>query len=92
MYTRKVVGWAMREHIDTTLVQDALQMALWRRQPAVGLLHHSDRDRQYASHAYRDMLVDHGIVCSMSGKGEWLDNAVAERFFGSLKHEWTSQR
>ena len=86
MYSRKVVGWAMSEHIDTTLVQDALQMALWRRQPAVGLLHHSDRDRQYASHAYRDMLVDHGIVCSMSGKGECLDHAVAERFFGSLKH------
>jgi putative transposase len=82
----------MREHIDTTLVQDTWQMALWRHQPAAGLLHHSDRGSQYASHAYRDMLADHEMVCSMSGKGECLDNAVAERFFGSLQHEWTSQR
>lgn len=90
LYSRKVVGWAMGSHIDTALVQDALAMALGRRQPAAGLLHHSDRGSQYASHAYRDFLSDHGIVCSMSNKGECLDNAVAERFFGSLKREWTS--
>jgi putative transposase len=90
LYSRKVVGWAMRSHIDTTLVQDALQMALGRRHPAAGLLHHSDRGSQYASHAYQDMLGTCGIVGSMSEKGECLDNAVAERFFGSLKHEWTS--
>lgn len=92
LYSRKVVGWAMSSHIDTALVQEALRMALGRRMPAAGLLHHSDRGSQYASHAYRDLLADHGIICSMSGKGECLDNAVAERFFGSLKREWTSHR
>jgi putative transposase len=90
LYSRKVVGWAMHHHMDTTLVQDALQMALGRRSPAAGLMHHSDRGSQYASHAYQAMLADQGIVCSMSEKGECLDNAVAERFFGSLKREWTS--
>jgi transposase InsO family protein len=90
LYSRKVVGWAMNQHMDTTLVQDALQMALGRRSPSAGLMHHSDRGSQYASHAYQAMLADHGIVCSMSEKGECLDNAVAERFFGSLKREWTS--
>ena len=92
LYSRKVVGWAMSSRIDTTLVQDTLRMALGRRHPSAGLLHHSDRGSQYASHAYQDMLVDHGIVCSMSRKGECLDNAVAERFFGSLKREWTARR
>ena len=89
LYSRKVVGWAMNHHMDTTLVQDALQMALGRRSPSAGLMHHSDRGSQYASHAYQTILADHGIVCSMSEKGECLDNAVAERFFGSLKREWT---
>ena len=92
VYSRKVVGWAMSSRIDTTLVQDTLRMALGRRHPSAGLLHHSDRGSQYASHAYQDMLADHGIVCSMSRKGECLDNAVAERFFGSLKREWTAHR
>ena len=92
LYSRKVVGWAMSGRIDTMLVQDTLQMALGRRQPAAGLLHHSDRGSQYASHTYQDMLATHGIVCSMSRKGECLDNAVAERFFGSLKREWTAHR
>jgi putative transposase len=92
LYSRKVVGWAMSSRIDTTLVQDTWQMALGRRQPAAGLLHHSDRGSQYASHAYQNMLAAHGIVCSMSRQGECLDNAVAERFFGSLKREWTAHR
>ncbi len=92
LYSRKIVGWAMSSRIDTTLVTDALEMALGRRRPSAGLIHHSDRGSQYASHAYRDLLADHGIVCSMSAKGECLDNAVAERFFGSLKREWTSHR
>jgi putative transposase len=90
LYSRKVVGWAMSSAIDTALVQQALQMALGRRRPAAGLVHHSDRGSQYASQAYRNVLSDYGIVCSMSGKGDGLDNAVAERFFGSLKCEWTS--
>ena len=92
LYSRKVVGWAMSGRIDTTLVVDALQMAFGRRRPWAGLIHHSDRGSQYASHAYRDLLKEHGMVCSMSGKGACLDNAVAERFFGSLKREWTSHR
>jgi transposase InsO family protein len=60
--------------------------------PEAGLIHHSDRGSQYASHAYRGILADQGIACSMSGKGDCLDNAVAERFFGSLKRERTSKR
>ena len=92
LYSRKVVGWAMSEHLDTPLVRGALEMALGRRQPEAGLIHHSDRGSQYASHVYRELLADRGIVCSMSGKGDCLDNAVAERFFGSLKRERTSKR
>lgn len=92
LYSRKVVGWSMSDHVDAQLVTDALEMALGRRQPEAGLIHHSDRGAQYASHAYRGLLADHGIVCSMSGKGDCLDNAVAERFFGSLKRERTSKR
>jgi putative transposase len=83
LYSRKVVGWAMSSHIDTDLVQQACEMALGRRRPSTGLVHHSDRGSQYASHAYRHLLADYGIICSMSGKGDCLDNAVAERFFGS---------
>jgi transposase InsO family protein len=92
LYSRKVVGWAMSDSMDKQLVIDALEMALGRRQPAVGLIHHSDRGSQYASHAYRGLLAGHGIACSMSGKGDCLDNAVAERFFGSLKRERTSKQ
>jgi putative transposase len=92
LYSRKVVGWAMSDHVDHQLVREALEMALGRRRPEAGVIHHSDRGSQYASHAYRGLLAEHGLVCSMSGKGECLDNAVAERFFGSLKRERTSQR
>jgi transposase InsO family protein len=92
LYSRKVVGWSMSDHIDTQLVTDALEMALGHRQPDAGLIHHSDRGSQYASHAYRGILADQGIACSMSGKGDCLDNAVAERFFGSLKRKRTSKR
>jgi transposase InsO family protein len=92
LYARKVVGWSMSDHVDTQLVTGALEMALGRRQPEAGLIHHSDRGSQYASHAYREFLADHGIECSMSGKGDCLDNAVAERFFGSVKRERTSKR
>jgi hypothetical protein len=80
----------MSSHIDTALVQQALEMALGRRRPSAGLVPHSDRGSQYASQAYRNLLADHGIGWSMRGKGDCLDNAVAERFFGSLQREWTS--
>ena len=82
LYSRKVVGWAMNHHMDTTLVQDALQMALGRRSPSAGLMHHSDRGSQYASHAYQAMLADHGIICSMSRRAsvstmQWLSDSLA---------------
>jgi putative transposase len=67
-------------------------MAIGRRNPEPGWSHHPDRGSPYACHASRDMLSQHGMVCSMSGQGEGLDNAVAERFFGRLKREWTSYR
>jgi putative transposase len=92
LFSRKVVGWSLSSHVDTELVQGALEMAIGRRHPQAGLIHHTDRGSQYASHAYRDMLREHEMVCSMSGKGDCLDNAVAERFFGSLKRERTSHR
>ena len=87
LYSRKVVGWATSPHVDAALVQEALRMALGRRQPRAGVMHHSDRGSQYACHAYQQLLAAHGLRCSMSEKGECLDNAVAERFFGSLKRE-----
>lgn len=90
LYSRKVVGWAMSHHVDAALVRAALQMALGRRQPAEGLIHHSDRGSQYACDAYQALLAKHGIHCSMSRKGDCLDHAVAERFFGSVKGERTS--
>jgi putative transposase len=74
------------------VVEDTWRRALGRRQPAAGLRHHADRGRQSASHTYQDRLATHGIVGRMSRQGECLDKAVAERFFGSLKREWTAHR
>ncbi len=82
----------MSQHGDTEWVSQALELAVGRRQPASGLLHHSDRGRQDAGHASRDHLRDNGMTCRRSGTGDGLDHAVAERFFGSLKREPTSQR
>jgi putative transposase len=90
LYARKVVGWAMSSHVDAVLVQEALRMALGRRRPSAGLMHHSDRGSQYAGQAYQRLLEAHDLHCSMSRKGDCLDNAVAERFFGSLKRERTA--
>ena len=88
LYARKVVGWALGKRLTSTLVCDALQMALWRRRPSNGqLVHHSDRGVQYASKAFRKLLRQHGIAGSMSRKGDCWDNAVVESFFGSLKCE-----
>src|SRR5690606_11218181 len=81
--SRRVVGWAMNESLETALATDALTMALWNRKPARGLLHNSDRGGQYASDAYQELLTQHAIICSMSRKGDCLDNAVAESFFAS---------
>jgi transposase InsO family protein len=85
--SRKVVGWSMAEHLRTDLVADALRMALARRGPAPGLLHHSDRGVQYASDDYQGLLRTSGIACSMSGKGDCWDNAVMESFWGTLTIE-----
>jgi transposase InsO family protein len=87
LYSRKIVGWSMSKHIDTQLVCDALMMALWRRRFPQGVIVHSDRGSQYASHALRDLLKKYSLTQSMSRKGDCWDNACAESFFHSLKVE-----
>lgn len=89
--SRKIVGWAMADHLRTDLVSDALGMALARRDPKEGLLHHSDRGVQYASEDYQKMLAEHGIEVSMSNKGDCWDNAVMESFWSTLKTELVYQ-
>jgi len=87
LFARKVVGWAMSETMPQALAIDALKMAIAQRRPGPGLLHHSDRGSQYAAHAYRHLLEENGMRCSMSRKGNCWDNAPMESFFGSLKTE-----
>jgi putative transposase len=87
LFSRRVVGWSMSESLATDLPLSALTMALQTRRPPRGLLHHSDQGCQYASAAYRHVLEQHGIVASMSRKGNCWDNAVAESFFATLKVE-----
>lgn len=90
LFSRKVVGWSIRDSLATPLVADALRQAVEARRPVGSeLLHHSDRGSQYTSDAYQLTLRTLGIECSMSRTGDCYDNAVAERFFWSLKHEWT---
>ena len=90
--SRRVVGWAMDRRMTTSLVIRALMMAVNIRQPLPGLIHHSDRGSQYASHAYQALLKQRGLIGSMSRKGNCWDNAPVERFFSSLKREWTGDR
>ena len=87
LFSRQIVGWAMADRIDAVLVQDAFQMAVLRRDPAAGLLHHSDQGRQYTSEAYQNCLADLECQVSMSRIGNCYDNAVMESFFGTLKAE-----
>lgn len=87
LFSRRVVGWALSDRMTRQRTLDALDMALARRSPPAGLIHHSDRGSQYASHDYRRALDAHGIVCSMSRRGNCWDNAVAESFFSTLKVE-----
>ncbi len=87
LFSRRAVGWATSDRIDQKLVLRALDMALLQRSPSAGLLHHSDRGSQYAAKAYQRRLKGHGVVCSMSRKGDCWDNAPMESFFGSLKEE-----
>jgi transposase InsO family protein len=91
LFSRRVVGWAISERLERGLALDALQMALTDRQPPHGLLHHSDRGSQYASHEYQRLLAAHGVLSSMSRKGNCWDNAVAESFFATLKLELVYQ-
>lgn len=92
LYSRKIVGWAMAPAMETALVCKALHMAIAQRRPSAGLIVHSDQGCQYASSAYQKLLSTHGLVGSMSRKGNCWDNAVMERFFLSLKTErvWLS--
>lgn len=98
-YSRRIVGWAMAEHLRTELALDALTRALQRRRPLPGqLVHHTDRGCQYTARAYQAVLDAHGVTCSMSRAGDCYDNALAESFFGTLKAElvhgqrWPSRR
>ena len=85
--SRMVVGWSMAGHMETSLVSDALEMAIARRSPGPGLLHHSDRGVQYTSADYQHLLQSHDMQASMSRKGDCWDNAVAESFWSTLKCE-----
>jgi putative transposase len=85
--SRRIVGWSMADHMETTLVSDALKMAIARRSPGEGLLHHSDRGVQYASEDYMYLLQSHAMRISMSGKGDCWDNAAMESFWATLKTE-----
>jgi putative transposase len=91
LFSRKVVGWSIRPSLSTDLVSQALRRAIELRRPdGRHLLHHSDRGCQYTSDAYQRTLKRLGITCSMSRRGCCYDNAVMERFFWSLKYEWTN--
>ena len=91
LFSRRVIGWALSERLERGLALDALAMALKRRQPSSGLLHHSYRGSQYASHEYQQLLARYGILSSMSRSGNCWDNAVAESFFATLKLELAYQ-
>lgn len=87
LYSRKVIGWSMSDRNNKQLVLNALNMAIARRQPRSGILHHTDRGSIYGSDEYRNRLIAYGLVPSMSRKGNCYDNAVAESFFSTLKNE-----
>ncbi len=89
LFSRKVVGWSLSSRMTTNLPLEALRMAYWGRKPEKGVMHHSDRGSQYASQDYQEHLMEYGMICSMSRKGNCWDNSVMERFFGSLKRERT---
>lgn len=88
LFSRRIVGWAMDEHMKTPLIKRALNMAVQHRLPDSGLLHHSDRGSQYASDEYRQLIEVNDFTMSMSRKANCWDNAPMESFFGSMKSEW----
>jgi len=87
LFNREVVGWSLKPRMTADIVTDALTMTGFRKKPAPGLLHHSDRGSQYASHAFQDKLKEYGMTCSMSRKGNCWDNAPTESWFNSFKNE-----
>lgn len=87
LFSRQIIGWSMSKRNNAELVQDALTMAIWRRGEVNNVIVHSDQGSTYASSGYQQQLSDNQLLCSMSRKGECLDNAVAESFFGTLKNE-----
>jgi putative transposase len=91
-YSRRIVGWSMADHMRSELVVDALQMAVSRRRPEPGLIHHSDQGSQYVSLAFGQAARDAGIARSMGSRGDCYDNAVAESFFATLKKELVHRR
>ena len=92
LFSRRVVGWSMSAAMTAQLVTDALVMAIWRRGKPDALLHHSDRGSQYTSEQFQKLMLDHGVVCSMSRSGNVWDNAAMESFFSSLKTERTARK
>lgn len=91
-YSRRLVGWAMADHLKAELVTDALEMALWRRQPAPGLIHHSDQGSQYTSISFGQRLEEAGVLPSMGSVADPYDNALAESFVATLKRELLDRR
>lgn len=92
LFSRRVVGWSMADHLGHELALAALDMAIACQQPAPGLVHHSDRGVQYAAQGYRSRLSAHGMLCSMSRKGDCWDNAPMESFYATLKGELVEER
>lgn len=92
LYSRQVVGWSMQPQMRTDLVLKALLMAVWRRKPDPGLVIHSDQGSQYTGYEWQNFIKAHGLVCSMSRRGNCHDNAVAESFFQLLKRERIKRR
>jgi putative transposase len=90
--SRKIIGLSMSEQLSQELTASALKDAVSRQKPSEGLIHHSDRGRQYASYVYQDLLKRYGITPSMSRSGNCYDNAFMESFFGTLKREWVHER
>jgi transposase InsO family protein len=92
LFSRRIVGWSMADHLRAELPLAALRMAVAQRRPAPGLIHHSDRGVQYACVEYRRTLEEHGMHASMSHKGDCYDNAPQESFFGKFKTEWVPEK
>lgn len=92
LFSRRVVGRAMKAEMTAQLVTDALIMAIWRRGRPISLMHHSDQGSQYTSEQFQRLMADHGITCSMSRSGNVWDNAAMESFFSSLKTERTARK